>query len=413
MKNHYFRFFFVSALLLFGLYFFLFALFANDADNGSFSYISRSLSQNIQDPLLSEPSPDKVSPDQPGPARHEYSHYYFDGLSDTQKITYIEMYNGISSLSEEFALTPVTKDICETAFQALCADRPDLFWVASFSAKYVGDPQAPSTVVLLPGYENVKEIEQTVFALEAKRSDLLAQMNIAFSDQSNVSQQKKAQWLLQQLCNMTKYDDTASNGQQLRSALLDGHSVCAGYTRALQYLFMGAGIECSFVSGTAKEESHAWLAANIDGNWCYMDPTWSDTDCISFNGDGNDLLHREYIFITGAELALDHTPDADIWPETSDTVWIADTDNIYYTDTWQPEQLQPIFLQSAQNHSADICLCFSDETVWQQAITAMDRGDFSLLQAYAAENVFSLVNDSVLFYQNDSRRVFQIILQYQ
>ena len=58
------------------------------------------------------------------------------------------------------------------------------------------------------------------------------------------------------------------------SALLDGISVCNGYSRGFALIAEYAGLETRRVVGG----EHAWDAVKMDGDWYYVDPTWDDMD---------------------------------------------------------------------------------------------------------------------------------------
>ena len=80
-------------------------------------------------------------------------------------------------------------------------------------------------------------------------------------------------------------DIRASNwdgNQNLEGALLEGVTVCAGFSKALCYLLNKVGIECKFVAGKCNSEDsedHAWNLVKINNKWYYCDLTF-DTDAI-------------------------------------------------------------------------------------------------------------------------------------
>ena len=83
-------------------------------------------------------------------------------------------------------------------------------------------------------------------------------------------------------------------------ALVEGHAVCEGYSRAMQLLLQRAGIACTLVSGMAGGEAHMWNLAEIDGRNYHLDVTWDDAD---------DRLHHTYLNLNTAQLLLSHQPD--------------------------------------------------------------------------------------------------------
>lgn len=110
------------------------------------------------------------------------------------------------------------------------------------------------------------------------------------------------------LCHTAVYDLDAPNQYTAYGALVDGRAGCSGYARALTLLCRLAGIPCQTVSGTARagdrEERHAWCVLYIGGSFTQTDPTWNDQDKAG-------LITHWYFNLTDAQMAADHSPDAD------------------------------------------------------------------------------------------------------
>lgn len=60
----------------------------------------------------------------------------------------------------------------------------------------------------------------------------------------------------------------------LYSALIQGETVCQGYTQAMCYILNQIEVEC--VSCLHKDGSHVWNCVNVDGQWSHVDLTWDD-----------------------------------------------------------------------------------------------------------------------------------------
>lgn len=65
--------------------------------------------------------------------------------------------------------------------------------------------------------------------------------------------------------------------QSAYSGLVNGKTVCAGYSRAFQYLMMRLGIPCYYCTGYAGE-SHAWNIVKLGDDYYNVDLTWDDTE---------------------------------------------------------------------------------------------------------------------------------------
>ena len=93
---------------------------------------------------------------------------------------------------------------------------------------------------------------------------------------------------------------------QAAGPLLEGVSVCDGYTRAFDLLCYLAGIECMRVVGVSGE-NHAWNKVKVDGAWYNIDVTWDDPVNKKYH-----ILCYEYFLVSDDTLSKDHT-----WAEHS------------------------------------------------------------------------------------------------
>ena len=118
-----------------------------------------------------------------------------------------------------------------------------------------------------------------------------------------------------------------NDSQTVFGALVNGRAVCGGYASAFQYLMKQRGLPCTYVTGTARGESHAWCVANLDGAYYFVDPTWGDPQ-----HDGGSLDYAEmgfvdydYLNVTSSDIAVTHQPDCPYALPSCDS----DADNYY------------------------------------------------------------------------------------
>lgn len=74
-------------------------------------------------------------------------------------------------------------------------------------------------------------------------------------------------------CVNTTYDDKSELNQSAYSLIMNGRTVCAGYTKTFSMLANAAGIDTIGINGS----NHGWNMSCIDGVWYDVDVTWDDS----------------------------------------------------------------------------------------------------------------------------------------
>ena len=153
-------------------------------------------------------------------------------------------------------------------------------------------------------------------------------------------------YLHDHLANACTYDTAAAkegndtvypNAYTAYGALVDGKAVCEGYSRAMQYLLLKAGIPCTLVTGTSREngEEHMWNLLTVNGRNYHLDVTWNDSE---------DRLTHTFMNLTTARLNDSHILDegqagVDTCAATQDDYFIR---NGTYIDTYHREDIAKV-----------------------------------------------------------------------
>ena len=98
-----------------------------------------------------------------------------------------------------------------------------------------------------------------------------------------------ARWIMDTLADRITYGDRDTyyhkRGHMLFDALVDGDTVCSGYSAGMYYLCSLCGLECLEVTGYARSlekagglDDHVWDFVQICGSWYCFDPTWYDSE---------------------------------------------------------------------------------------------------------------------------------------
>lgn len=132
----------------------------------------------------------------------------------------------------------------------------------------------------------------------------------------------KVKYVFETLVDMTEYDLSAPDNQNIYSVFGNWTTVCAGYAGATKYLLDRAGVDCIWVTGTGGGGPHAWNIVKCDGQYYYVDTTWGDPGYRELQGEDvtKDFIAYEYLCCSGQMLNQTHTPDSTYpLPECTDT----------------------------------------------------------------------------------------------
>ncbi len=209
-------------------------------------------------------------------ASEEY--IYNTTLNNNQRIVYSQVYDNILKFNESiFKLEiPLSHDDLFQTMNAVYNDHPELFWVkTSYKYGYNSD----GDVVQLKLNYCISKTNWTS-ATKAFNESINRIVDQAASFPTDLERERAVHDLI---CDYATYSSDTSRHQSAYSALVEGNSVCAGYSRAFQVACQKLGITCYYVTGIANGEEHAWNIVRIGGNYYNVDITGDDTINESLN----------------------------------------------------------------------------------------------------------------------------------
>ncbi len=120
------------------------------------------------------------------------------------------------------------------------------------------------------------------------------------------------------IINNSKYDKDRSDNNIVKyksdtayGSLLEGYSLCGGYTDAMELFLEDMGIKSYKISS----ENHVWNAVYLNDAWYHLDLTWDDP----ITTDGSDILEYNFFLITTSELSElegeQHNYDKNVYSE--------------------------------------------------------------------------------------------------
>ncbi|MBO5896472.1 MAG: hypothetical protein J6Q83_04165 [Clostridia bacterium] len=261
----------------------------------------------------------------------EYALHYdaYSQLDQAQKVMYDAVVENVGKLSFTinfadgvFAYSNFNQGYFTELMNALCTDRPDVFYYAGYSigngklhsnGKYIKSmtynvgvyDTSYYTSSNLPGYYN---------ALMSKVNSLASAGTFNMTNRYNFIKS-----VHDYLAGTVYYPDLNSSDYKMSAhdaygALVEGRAVCQGYSDAVKLICDYYGIPCVCISGTSDGVGHMWNAIQMeDGKWYFVDLTWDDQGSYGIYYDfflvGSKSTNT---YFGGKQFSVEHVNDADL-----------------------------------------------------------------------------------------------------
>ena len=292
--------------------------------------------------------------------------YYYDHLPEELHEAYREIYVHLMKNEDEGSfLSEVSVDDFWRAYYAVLADHPEIFWIGT--SAQVEESGLSHTVVSY-------SLETTV--AQKDRASLKAELEAAADaciDQisSEASDYEKIKYVYEYLINTVDYDANGVDTQNIQSALLYQKSVCAGYSKAFQYILHRMGLFCTYVTGTITGGGdHGWNMVRIGDHYYYVDVTWGDPVFVNkIDGEGTDtVINYNYLCCTQTELFRTHVPsDAVELPECMSDDYNYYKLNGFYYETFDYNTIYNALMNSVWNGESSIVMKFGSSEAYESA----------------------------------------------
>ncbi len=257
---------------------------------------------------------------------YAYNYDAYSQLDAAQKIIYDAVVDnpGKLSITIDFAngVFDYNKNWTQAYFtgvmNALCVDRPDIFYYAGYGI---------SNASLYSGSKYVKQITYTCSVYDESiytSSNLTGYYNTLMAEVPKVPVDTSNRYnfiksLHDYLAETVYYPDLNTSDYVMSAhdaygALIEGRAVCQGYSDAVKLVCDYYNIPCVCISGTALGGGHMWNAIQMeDGKWYLMDLTWDDQGSYGTYYDfflvGTQSTNT---YFGGAKFADEHVNDADL-----------------------------------------------------------------------------------------------------
>lgn len=292
--------------------------------------------------------------------------YYYNNLPEGLHEIYREMYVHIM-MNEDSGdiMSKVNADDFWKAYYAVLADHPEIFWVGS--SAQIKESGLTKEVVSY-SFETTVPTEARASMkenLEAAADGCIMQISADATDY------QKIKYVYEYLIDTVEYSSGSADSQNIQSALLYRASVCAGYSKAFQYILNRMGLFCTYVTGTIKDGGdHGWNMVRIGGNYYYVDVTWGDPVFANRMDhiDSGQTKNYNYLCCTEYDLFKTHVPsDAIPLPScTSDDYNYYKLNGFYY-EYYDYNTIYNALMQSVWNGNSSIVLKFGSQEAYDSA----------------------------------------------
>lgn len=200
---------------------------------------------------------------------------YYEMLDLEKQKLYKQIYANAVNLKKTFSpIIKINSEEMSQVIEAVVYDHPELYFLDNnYSFKY--NISGICVQVILKFNELANNLENSNRNFKKAVDDIILKASKYKSDL------EKEKYVHNYLVNKLVYDENATLNQSAYSALVNKVSVCAGYSRAFQYILMRLNIPCYYVVGESSG-NHAWNIVKIDNEYFNVDLTWDNTGDNSY-----------------------------------------------------------------------------------------------------------------------------------
>lgn len=333
--------------------------------------------------------------------------FYYEQLKEEEKLVYKEILQGLQDHSEEIYLHSADAGRTNELFKLLLKDHPGIFWCdgTAKATQYEGEE---AYTVLKPVYTYDTEQRQKMEKeIDQEVESCLSGMGEKSGDY------EKILYVFEYIVDTVEYDADSSDNQNIYSVFVGKRSVCAGYSKATQYLLEQAGVFCTYVTGTTTGgESHAWNLVKCDGNYYYVDTTWGDPVFLAKEQEiDNNYVSYDYMCCDDEQLQKTHIPDEDIsLPACTSMDKNYYVVNGMYFDKYNKEAILKKMNETISAKENPSVFKFADMNIYEQA-----RKDiFGELIERSAQNLAKLYGlDKVSYTYMDDEEMNKIVIYWK
>ncbi|MEG0309978.1 MAG: hypothetical protein RR310_05860 [Eubacterium sp.] len=294
---------------------------------------------------------------------------------DEQKV-YLRITSEIEAKNSTFELghNNTNVDSLNRIWEAVVQDNPQYFWLSEYSYKYNEETNEITSIEIKPLY-NTEEIKKRQAKIDTSVESIKKGITADMGDY------EKVKYVHDTIIQNTEYNLNAPDNQNICSVFIGHQTVCAGYSKAMQYVLNDLGISCTYVKGEAIGRGpHAWNLLEMDHENYYVDVTWDDP---SFEDSSQkDLNYAEHIFfgVTTEDLQKTHILDETlgVYPivnATADNYFVREKMLFNFNNTGEKQRFMTLLKTKIMQDNFRFSVKFTADGMSDQALNLIEYSD--------------------------------------
>ena len=337
--------------------------------------------------------------------RDTFYYAYTTLATQEEQQIYREILDSLLHLEAETELSVTDTALLERVFGSVMADHPEIFYVDGYTSTVYRLGNAVSRLTFSGDYTlDQEEIAKRCGMLEDRLESWLEGV-------PEGNDYEKVKYLYDYLITHTEYKLGCTDSQNICSVLLNGISVCQGYAKTFQLLCQRMHIPAYLVTGTTGGQGHAWNLVSVDGQWCYVDPTWGDASYRQeedgYPQTAYPAVNYDYFCVTTQQISRTHEfKDGQMLPECTATQNQYYRREGLYLEEADPERIKMIFDRAVQAGVDVVTFQCADDSVYRQvyALLIEEQMIFSYLPGEGTK---------VAYAESEKQRTFSFWLEQE
>lgn len=294
--------------------------------------------------------------------QNESNSIMYNQLTESQKIAYDSIVNGLYEFKEEINIDSNLSDV-KVAYDFVLSDHPELFYTDGYvyneKSTILGNI---ASVSVFPNYICTDaEYDVVMEKIDTKINDFLETIDRSGNDYE-ISED-----IYETVVNQVSYNTNTKLSNTMAAAFLNKEATCGGYAAIYSYLMQESNIPCATVKGTLNGQDHVWNVSIIDGDYYLSDLTNADAALLDANGNRTEYINYSYLNMNPEFVSDYRATDIYAFITYDSNEMNYYTQHGTYYDSYVISEVSDAINEAKNNGSSQVTLAFSSEQALQYA----------------------------------------------